>query len=644
MSVHAENWQVHPGVLGPGTEVGSWRVVERLGVGGYGAVYRVEDMARPGDFYAMKMALRPGDERAEREVQLLMSKAMHPNVVRLHATGRWPHPQTGYLYFVMDWVPGLALHTWVETVNPTFRQLAEVVGKVALALGALHDKGVLHRDFKPEHVLIRERDVEPILLDFGVGRYAGADTVTTAVLPPATLHLLSPEAVRFFRKHYERPGARYEARATDDLYALGVSLYRVVTGHWPFSPELPPDMLYAAVEGRVPPAPAAFNRRMPRAFSDVIMRLLAKKPESRFQTGHEVRDELVAAVTFGTPDEWGRSVFEWEGMRDAAGVPGGARRIRRPEWPTASKTFPPRKLVLGPFLSMPGLRVRRSRAELDRGPAPEPFQQRRRRWPYSAGLVAALALGLWVTKVLGWWPGAPPSKEIPAASRVVMANEPVRSSGYEVALQVESSETATAAAPLLVASTPAAAAPATHVEDQTAVKTLKTAFPPTTPAMNAKAPALRTVGKVLCMGATSAALACTGPQVRPAPPSESCPPGAEGAMERLGIGVGEIHPLKFPGTQRQVISVREGYTEWEVIGEWEGLPYPTRLSGRLVFGDGRVYGRLTEARTPKGERIPVCMVLYGTDLKLGLLRKPGGGANTAQVFSVGTVKAVERFD
>ncbi|MCK8504232.1 serine/threonine-protein kinase [Myxococcus fulvus] len=445
MSVHAENWQVHPGVLGPGTEVGSWRVVARLGVGGYGAVYRVEDMACPGDFYAMKIAMRPGDERAEREVQLLMSKAMHPNVVRLHATGRWPHPQTGYLYFVMDWVPGLALDTWVETVNPTFRQLAEVVGKVALALGVLHDKGVLHRDFKPEHVLIRERDDEPILLDFGVGRYAGADTVTTAVLPPATLHLLSPEAVRFFRKHYERPGARYEARATDDLYALGVSLYRVVTGHWPFSPELPPDMLYAAVEGQVPPAPAAFNRRVPRAFSDVIMRLLAKKPESRFQAGHDVCDALVAAVAFGTPDEWERTVFEWEVMRDAVEAPGGGQRIRRPEWPTASETSPPRKLVLGPFLSMPGLRVRRFRAEPDRGLAPEPVQQRRRRWPYSAGLVAALALGLWVTKVLGWWPGSPPSDEFPDAPRAVRATEPVRSSGHEVARQVESPETASAA-------------------------------------------------------------------------------------------------------------------------------------------------------------------------------------------------------
>ncbi|WP_240360208.1 phosphotransferase [Pyxidicoccus caerfyrddinensis] len=138
--MHEEDWKVHPGALGPGTEVGSWRVVERLGVGGYGAVYRVEDLACPGDFYALKLALRQGDERAEREVQLLMSRAVHPNVVRLYACGRWPHPRTGYLYFVMDWVPGPVLHTWVETVNPPFRLLAEKVGKVAVALGALHDR------------------------------------------------------------------------------------------------------------------------------------------------------------------------------------------------------------------------------------------------------------------------------------------------------------------------------------------------------------------------------------------------------------------------------------------------------------------------------------------------------------------------
>ncbi|NVJ04554.1 protein kinase [Myxococcus sp. AM001] len=620
-------------------------------MGGYGAVYRVEDMARPGDFYALKLALRPGDERAEREVHLLMSRGVHPNVVRLHASGRWPHPMTGFLFFVMDWVPGLALHTWVETLNPSFRQLAEKAGTVALALGALHDRGVLHRDFKPEHVLIREKDGEPILLDFGVGRYSGADTVTTDVLPPSTLHLLSPEAVNFFRTHYKRPGARYEARATDDLHALGVCLYRVVTGYWPFSPELPPDLLYMQIEAVLPATPAAVNRRVPRALSDVIMRLLSKKPEARFHAGYEVHAALVAAVAFGTPEDWELSTFEWEEAPDASGVPGGApRRIRRPDWPTASRTPPPRRMVLGPVLTMPRLPLRRSRtvpgwAQGAQGGA-QGLRPQRSGWQYWLVLMAVLACAIWAAKVLGVWLLSPPTEELPAAPQAVLVNQPPRSSGHEVAQEVESPETAVAAAPPMAASTPVAAAPATHAEVQAAVKMLKTTVSPATPTSNTRSPGLGLMGKALCVGATSAALACSGPQVRPAPPSESCPPGALEAMEKLGIRIGERQPVLFPGTHREVITVREGYTELELIGPLGKLPDSTRLLARLIFGGERVYGRLIEARIPGGGRIPICLELHGADLKRGLEREPDGGRgpDSTRVFSGGSIEAVEHFE
>jgi serine/threonine-protein kinase len=625
--MHAEDWQVHPGALGPGTEVGPWRVVERLGVGGNGAVYRVEDMACPGDFYALKLALRQEDERSEREVHLLMSWGVHPNVVRLHACGRWPHPRTGYLYFVMDWVPGPALHTWVETANPTSRQLAEKIGKVALALGALHDRGVLHRDFKPEHVLIRETDGEPILLDFGVSRYTGADTLTTSVLPPATAHLLSPEAVHFLRTHSQRPGSRYEARATDDLHALGVTLYRLVTGYWPFSPELPADLLYAQIESAVPVAPADFNRRVPRALSDIILRLLAKKPEARFQSGHEVHAALVAAVALGGHERWEQPLFEWE---DAPGEAGdGKRRIRLPEGPDQPMTRAPRRLVLGPFLPQPRLSGKRSRGR----PAPEPRGARKRGGFSLAVLLVALALAVLGAWGLGGWP---------SPGRV--AGLPPGSSGHEVAREVEPSDTAPAAAPPPAALTPAVvAAPATHVEAEAPVKK-KPVVTPSTSTPPRKAPGLGAVGKALCVGATSAALSCSSAPVRAEPPTESCPPGAEEAMEKLGIIVGNVHPVDFPGTRREYITVREGYTEVEVVGYWYKMRSPTRLRGRLIIGETRVYGRLTEALTPDGARIPVCMQLLGNDMKRGFIRERGGDADTARVFSVGRVEAVDRFE
>ncbi|MFY0577858.1 protein kinase domain-containing protein [Cystobacter fuscus] len=174
---------VHPDALEPGTRVGRWRVVECLGVGGQGAVYRVEDMDHPGNFHALKLALRARDGRAEREVALMKTRVVHPHVVGFHGCARWPHPHEGGTGFVMDWVPGMALHQWAETGDTTFRQLTAAGATVALTLGELHARGVLHRDLKPEHILLRESDGQPVLLDFGVAWFEGA-----APSPPARCH------------------------------------------------------------------------------------------------------------------------------------------------------------------------------------------------------------------------------------------------------------------------------------------------------------------------------------------------------------------------------------------------------------------------------------------------------------------------
>ena len=329
-----------PDALAPGTQVGRWRVVEQLGVGGQGAVYRVEDLDHPGDFYALKLALHARDGRAEREVALMMTRAVHPHVVGFHGCARWPHPREGCLGFVMDWVPGLALDVWAETGDTTFRQLAAVGATVAHALGELHARGVLHRDLKPEHILIRASDGQPVLLDFGVGWYEGAAPLTTGPLPPATLYLLSPEAVRFLWRSPERPGAHYTFQPTDDLYALGVCLYRATTGHYPFSEWLPADLLQSAIVHVWPVAPALVNPRVPRALSEVIVRLLAKNPQERYPSGAALHAALVAAAS-GEEAAWDASIFEWEEVPPAqeGGTP--ERHLLRPPRPKPSWTAPP---------------------------------------------------------------------------------------------------------------------------------------------------------------------------------------------------------------------------------------------------------------------------------------------------------------
>jgi serine/threonine-protein kinase len=152
------------------------------------------------------------------------------------------------------------------------------------------------------------------------------------------------------------------------------------------------------------------------------------------------------------------------------------------------------------------------------------------------------------------------------------------------------------------------------------------------------------VGKAITTGTACLTVACTGPQVRPEPLSEPCPPGAVQAMADLNIDIGDEATGVLPGRGAEVISVRGGWTSVRIAGAFEELPPAAILKGRLLFGDKRVYGRFTEAQERNGTRTwPVCMELLNTDGEQGLAMKPGSTTDTAKVFSTVLVKAVDRF-
>jgi serine/threonine-protein kinase len=170
----------------------------------------------------------------------------------------------------------------------------------------------------------------------------------------------------------------------------------------------------------------------------------------------------------------------------------------------------------------------------------------------------------------------------------------------------------------------------------------------------------------MCVGMAAAAnLACPGAQVRSMPPPEACPPGAVEAMKKLGI-LGDLRwnytssAFGEPG-RNESISVQEGPFSVRVPGHWKvgrhpmgaggqiALPDNTVLSGRLYFGEKRVYGRITEARTPNQETIPVCMELIqgasGRGKRVRGIEPESMEGNTAKVWPVGfDVQAVERFE
>jgi serine/threonine-protein kinase len=620
--------------LAPGTVVAGWRLLKKLDMGGYGVVYLVEEASRlesrPAPAYVMKLALSPEDPWIEREVILLMDKAVHPNVVRCHGYGRWPDPVRGHLFLVLEYIPGLPLHLWVECCNPDFLRLSYVGAEVALTLGALHARGVVHRDLKPEHILIRETDGRPVLIDFGVGHYEGAAPLTENPLAPGTAHLRSPEAACFWLAHGEHSEARYGYGPADELYALGVCLYRALTGHDPFPPTDLRQLLYLDIAYRVPAAPAHVNPRVPRGLSDIVMRLLSKRAEERYRDGAEVHAALLAASAFGDDEPWDDSIFEWEEVD---------RSIRRPK-------APPRR--------QPAPEPARQEPAHVEPPPPGGLARRSRRQQVTLGLAGAgtmLAMGVLLV------PRGTAPVPSPTTARVNPADPPA--TVMEVARDSGSSDTGPAAAPPSQASTtPAVATSKVRDEDSPSVKKNLQQKPPSedTPA-TAQPSSSGWVAAATVVTCLQTACASVPVKLQ----GGDCPPRALAAMERLkawdshNVILDINQPLEWgPGGDNKPEDLRAVFREdGPIVSSLEGdigdMPEGTLLYGYLYvsgdwgenrFGGKKVYGRYHKAKLPDGREFPVCFMLGNED---GMPRLAGSPPGEVWLWRSLPIRPVERY-
>ncbi len=221
----------------PGFEVGPWRVEAWLGQGAHGAVFRAvrigQEQAAP---VALKLAVHPGDERMLREARLL-SVLDHPCIPRLLDHGVLSRPDgTQHPWLAMQWIDGVPLYAWAQQHAASHLQVCLLLAQLARALAALHAAGAVHRDFKGDNVLVRLSDRRPFLIDFGSAYLRGEPRLTWQALAPFTPGYVSPQAVLFDLNRARHPDAYYAPAPEDDLFALGVTAYRLVTGQYP--PEL----------------------------------------------------------------------------------------------------------------------------------------------------------------------------------------------------------------------------------------------------------------------------------------------------------------------------------------------------------------------------------------------------------------------
>ncbi|HYO59771.1 serine/threonine protein kinase [Archangium sp.] len=305
----------------------------RLGEGGQGTVYRAR---RGGRLYAIKFFSLALDDWAWRELEVRL-RLRRVGTMRVLGCGLCPLTRPRFVYLVMPYVHGRPLYDWAKKRNTTARDAARMVLEVARQLVSVHAAGVVHRDIKGANVLVSQEDGKPVLVDFGVGTYVGAPEITHPLALPGTRHYRSPEALRFRR---ERAGEHSPARTSDDLWALGVLLYWLLTGSYPFDtsdPRTDEGTLANVILKEEPEPPHARNPRVPRALSELCLRMLEKSLQARFPNARVVCAELEAMLTEadGTWDvplceAWGPDAApmpQEEGL-DLGDWPDKARRLK----------------------------------------------------------------------------------------------------------------------------------------------------------------------------------------------------------------------------------------------------------------------------------------------------------------------------
>lgn len=226
-----------------------------------------------------------------------MARLTHPNIIIVHDAGR----EKGHLFITMEYVAGGNLKDYIESRPFTFSDIPRIIHDVAAALSYAHAQGIVHRDVKPANVLMdTQRRVDAtgretinrrvVLSDFGIAKVvASSNVITHTGAGVGTPEYMSPEQCR---------GTMVDSRS--DIYALGVMLYEMLTGHTPFEADNYTALAHSHIYEPVP-LPSRRNPRISPAVQAVVMKALEKDPSERFQQATDMALALAEAVDSQMP-------------------------------------------------------------------------------------------------------------------------------------------------------------------------------------------------------------------------------------------------------------------------------------------------------------------------------------------------------
>lgn len=308
-----------------GKHLGHYEILEKIGEGGMGEVYRAHDTKLDRDvaIKTLSGAVARSDERLarfQREAKAIAA-LNHPNIVTIYSVEEIDE----VLFLSMELIEGETLSRLIGKDGLPLDKFFELAIALADALAAAHSQGVTHRDIKPSNIIVG-KDGRLKVLDFGLAKLRGLTADSSQIMELPTVAAEEPVTAKgevLGTAMYMSP-EQAEGKALDhrsDIFSLGVVLYEMATGARPFHGDTPASLISSILRDD-PPSISEMNRRLPRHLGRIVKRCLAKDVQRRFQTALDVRNELA-----GLKGEW-----ESGELGDLVSPVESRRRGRRRTW------------------------------------------------------------------------------------------------------------------------------------------------------------------------------------------------------------------------------------------------------------------------------------------------------------------------